>query len=278
MEKPDLSSRSALLSFIRRHDLAAHKGLGQHWLVSQKVVRLIVSACLPAGGILEIGPGPGTLTQPLSDAAPTVALEVDERARAALAESAPLARFLLADVLKTDLGGILGALERPRVVVSNLPFNIGTAVLERLWDTAEEFDRAVLMFQREVAQRLTAEPGDRRRGALTVLTRLRFDIAEVCKAPPGAFVPQPKVSATVLRFDTRRDGPEVTADLVRLIRSGFRQPRKTLLNNLLAAGPGERAEVEGQLSRSGLDSRRRPHALSEEEWLRLASERRNPTS
>src|SRR5438552_14961467 len=100
----DLTNPASLREFVRKHGFSPKKSLGQHWLFARSSVEKIVEACRPAGGILEIGPGPGVLTQRLVAVAPTIALDIDSRVQAALAESAPQARVLIHDVLKTDIG------------------------------------------------------------------------------------------------------------------------------------------------------------------------------
>lgn len=263
-----MTSIPALKAFLRRHSFDAKKSLGQHWLCSASIADEIVAACLPASGVLEIGPGPGVLTQRLAKQAKVAALDLDKRAADALAESAPEARVLIGDVLKQDLREVLESLPVPRAVVSNLPYYITAAVITRLSEVSDAFARAVLMMQSEVADKLLAKPGDSRRGSLSVYVQMRFELETICRVPGASFFPAPKVESKVLRF-TPRPG-EWDSRLGRLIQEGFKQPRKTLANNLIAAGY-DRLAAEAALRESDLSSLVRPHSLSEEDWRRLAS-------
>jgi 16S rRNA (adenine1518-N6/adenine1519-N6)-dimethyltransferase len=211
------------------------------------------------------------LTYHLAQLAGTIAVDIDERSREALSITAPAAHFVCEDVLKFNLRETLLQLERPRVVVSNLPYYISTAVLTRLSDVAGEFERAVLMMQEEVAERVAAPPGDRRRGALSTIAQWHFDISTVCKVAPGAFRPPPKVSSSVLLLILRNAS---SPPFQRLAAAGFTQPRKTLLNNLSAIF--SRDDIERALADLQISLSVRPHQLTEDEWIRLASRVSSP--
>ncbi len=273
MISPDLTDPGTLKRFIAKHDLAPKKGLGQHWLFSAKAVDAIIAESRGAGGILEIGPGAGVLTQRATQVATTVAIDLDPRVEGALNESAPAAHFILGDVLRVDLLAILLELDRPRLVMSNLPYYISTAVIERLITCADSIDWAVLMLQREVGERIAAPPGDRRRGAISVETQAAFDVKVVAKVPPGAFLPPPKVESAVLRLDQRAP----TRLETHLVRAAFRQPRKTLLNNLLSARYAK-PEVETAISQLAIRPDCRPHHLDLDQWTGLGDRLRSPKS
>lgn len=248
-------------------DVSPKKSLGQHWLVSGEHVRRIVDAVGEARGVVEIGSGKGILTGPLSGKAPLIALELDQRMVAATIRAAPNADVVEADVLNADLRAFLARLAEPRVVVSNLPYYITAAVVMRLCEVSHLFDAAVLMMQEEVAAKLLAEPGDSRRGSLSVTVQRHFKLETVCHVPPAAFKPPPKVHSRVLKLHSK--GITIDRALEALVRSGFRQPRKTLANNL-----GDKALIE----RAELSARVRPHQLREEDWDRLAQLMRSPKS
>jgi 16S rRNA (adenine1518-N6/adenine1519-N6)-dimethyltransferase len=199
-----------LREVIRRHDLRAKKSLGQNFLLDLNLTSRIARAAGPLDvTVVEIGPGPGGLTRALlAQGARVIAIERDERAIAALAEIA--ARYpgrldvVAGDALDVDLRPLVG--EAPARIVANLPYNIATALLVT-WLTLEPwppwYDRLVLMFQREVAERITAAPGSKSYGRLSVLAgwrgeaRMLFDIAAT------AFVPQPKVTSTLVELVPR---------------------------------------------------------------------------
>jgi len=264
----DLTDAPTLRRFLSKYELAAKKGLGQHFLCSRPVVSKIVDALQGYPGILEIGPGPGVLTSPLSERAEKyTAIELDSRMIEALAESAPQAEVRQEDALKTDLNVLLRNLPEPKAVVSNLPYYITGPLLTRIAEARHCFQKAVLMMQKEVAQRVLARAKESARGSLSVYLQLQFEIRKIVDAPAGAFLPPPKVDSTVLEFMSKPD--EYEDSLFKLIRFGFAQPRKTMVNNLLAGYHVPRDEAMEWLTRAGLDEKSRPQELSNEQWLTL---------
>ncbi|MCX7801300.1 MAG: hypothetical protein N2109_13290, partial [Fimbriimonadales bacterium] len=173
------------------------------------------------------------------------------------------------DALQADWPGLLEALPKPRAIVSNLPYYITGALLQRVAECSCLIERAVLMMQREVAERVRAQPGDSERGSLSVHLQGRFRISKLADAPPGAFLPPPKVSSTVLAFEPRPDPLDPRVEP--LVRLGFSQPRKTLANNLASSGRWRRESVADALSGAGLPAGVRPHQLAEGQWLALAA-------
>jgi 16S rRNA (adenine1518-N6/adenine1519-N6)-dimethyltransferase len=235
-----------LREVIRRHGLSAKKTLGQNFLLDLNLTGRIARAAGPLEGVsvVEIGPGPGGLTRTLlaQGAQRVIAVERDERAIAALAEIAahyPERLDLIAgDALDFDPRERLGT--GPARVVANLPYNIATALLVR-WLTLEPwppwYDRLVLMFQREVAERITASPGSKAYGRLSVLAswrtqpRILFDVA------PTAFVPPPKVTSSLVELLPRRDPLACDARaLQRVTAAAFGQRRKMLRQSLRSLG------------------------------------------
>ena len=264
-----LDQPEILRAFLKRHGLRPDKGLGQHFLVSPAVVDAIVAAASSCRGVLEVGPGPGVLTGPLSEAAErTIAVEVDATMPLLLAQSAPRAEVVRGDALALDLGALLDALPAPRAVVSNMPYYITGPLLGRFADVRDRYDVAVLMMQKEVADRLLAKPGQRARGALSVALQSQFEISRVAHVPAGAFLPPPKVDSAVLRLAPRAGG--LSDEALRLVRLGFAQPRKTLANNLVAGLRISRDEAVARVEAIGLGETVRPAELTEEEWAKLS--------
>jgi 16S rRNA (adenine1518-N6/adenine1519-N6)-dimethyltransferase len=231
---------------IRRHGLSAKKSLGQNFLLDLNLTGRIARAAGPLAGVsvVEIGPGPGGLTRALlaEGAARVIAIERDERAIAALAEIADhypgRLEVIAGDALDFDPRAHLGG--GPARVIANLPYNIATALLVR-WLTVEPwppwYDRLVLMFQREVAERITAAPGSKTYGRLSVLAgwrtqaRMLFDIA------PSAFVPPPKVTSSLVEFVPRSAPLACDARaLQRVTEAAFGQRRKMLRQSLKSLG------------------------------------------
>ena len=261
----------------------AKKRLGQNFLVDETFARRIVGALAPRAGetILEIGPGRGALTSILVESgARVVAVEFDRelapllRERFAARESFKLVE---ADALEVDFCSVVEPAARARVV-ANLPYNISTAILQRLIAERRCVSEMVLMLQREVVARITAPPGSTERGYLTVLVEAFCEASALFDVPPGAFRPVPKVWSTVARLRVRESVPPGADSplLWRVVSAAFAQRRKTILNNLRAAPADLRARVESAggassvLKAANVETQRRAETLALEEWLRIA--------
>jgi 16S rRNA (adenine1518-N6/adenine1519-N6)-dimethyltransferase len=265
----NLAQPKELKQFLGRHGIKADKGLGQHFLCSEPAVDAIVESVHEAQGILEIGPGPGILTGPLShEHGRVIALEVDPRMVELLQESAPMADVRLQDAMRADLPKILRELPSPRALVSNLPYYITGPLLTRIAEARGSFDVAVLMMQREVAERVLAQIGDRNRGSLSVFLQLQFRIELVRRVPAGSFLPPPKVDSTILQFFPEGNG--CSGELQRLIRIGFAQPRKTLVNNLVSGYRVQRPQALEWVTQLGHQETARPSDIALAEWNRLS--------
>ncbi|HSI74135.1 MAG TPA: 16S rRNA (adenine(1518)-N(6)/adenine(1519)-N(6))-dimethyltransferase RsmA [Fimbriimonas sp.] len=267
----NLYDPGTLKTFLGRHGISAAKGLGQHFLVSRSVVDKIVQSLSGCEGIIEIGPGPGVLTGPISlQASRMIALEIDERMIAALAESAPKADVRQLDALKSDLSSLLQELPEPRGVVSNLPYYITGPLLTRIAESRRHYSIAVLMMQKEVGERVLAGPKTPARGSLSVFLQAQFNIERVAVAPAGAFLPPPKVDSIVLSFTPRLEEFEDEAWFFKVVRVGFTQPRKTLVNNLGGLGCS-REQITTALEQAELGPLARPQELNLEQWRNLAA-------
>ncbi len=237
-----------LREVIRRHGLVARRDLGQHFLLDGNLTDRIARAArntgeadLSRGTVIEVGPGPGGLTRSLLRlGARVLAVEVDGRALAALAELEACAGERLvpveADALKLDLQSAAQAhgLPPPYRIVSNLPYNIGTPLLVRWLHDPAEIERMVLMFQREVADRLTARPGSKAYGRLSVLAQWLCEAEPLFGLPAAAFTPPPNVASSVVSLRPRA-APLAPADrtcLERVTAAAFGQRRKMLRQSL----------------------------------------------
>jgi 16S rRNA (adenine1518-N6/adenine1519-N6)-dimethyltransferase len=264
-----------LRDVIRRHGLSARKSLGQNFLLDLNLTARIARATGPLDGVtvVEIGPGPGGLTRALlaAGARRVIGIERDPRAVAALAEVAAhypgRLEVIEADALNFDPRPLIDS--GPTRIVANLPYNVGTALLIA-WLSAEPwppwYDSLVLLFQREVAERLVAEPKTASYGRLSVLaewrctTKLLFDIA------PSAFVPPPKVTSSLVRLTPRPDPPEVRlADLERVTAAAFGQRRKMLRQSLKTLLP----EPGPLLAAVGIDPTARAEDISIDGFVAL---------
>ena len=264
-----LDDPAVLSPFLRRHGLVAAKSFGQHFLCSKTVVDAILRRLDGYQSALEIGPGPGILTSPLCEMLTSViAFEVDERMLPLLAESSPAVDLRKEDALKADLRSAICSLDEPRAIVSNLPYYITGPLIGRIIDCRDLIGKAVLMMQREVAEKILAPVGDSMRGSLSVHMQALFEIDKVVVAPPGAFMPPPKVTSIVLELRPRI-GTTHPDGFFEFVKLGFVQPRKTLSNNLRSVIKIERDNLEKIFEQIGLDDWARPHALSLEMWLLL---------
>lgn len=244
----------------------ARKRFGQHFLASDGIVARIVEAAAlsPGVAVLEIGPGPGVLTAALLRAeADVVAVEIDRDCFAHTQVLLPGGRFVYGDALSVDLNALVSGPQAR--CVSNLPYNVGTRILLRLLERDPPFERLVLMLQREVGERLLAPPGDRQRGSLSVAVQARARVERVCRVPPGAFHPPPKVESVVLRLWPHPRPPSPALD--GLLKLGFAAPRKTVRNNLRAALGEERADA--MLAAAAVPGEARPAVLDLPQWARL---------
>jgi 16S rRNA (adenine1518-N6/adenine1519-N6)-dimethyltransferase len=235
-----------LRDVIRRHGLRARKSLGQNFLLDLNLTSRIARAAGPLDGatVVEIGPGPGGLTRALlaHGAQRVIAVERDERAIAALTEIAE--RYpgrldvIAGDALAFDPRQRLDG--GPVRVVANLPYNIATPLLVS-WLTAEPwppwYDRLVLMFQREVAERIAAPPGSKRYGRLSVLAGWRAKVSILFDIAPSAFVPPPKVTSSLIELVPRAEPLACDAAMLqRLTEAAFGQRRKMLRQSLRSLG------------------------------------------
>ena len=207
--------------------------LGQHFLIRDAIPeRLATAACGDyTSRVIEIGAGRGALTRHLLPRVNELhAIELDDRLVAHLRKKFPGESKLhlhQADVLATDL-----AQWGPAVITGNLPYYITSPIIEKFLALDDRFHIAVFLVQREVAERLSAKPGSRAYGFLTVAAQLVCDVEFVCHVPAEAFTPPPKVDSAALRFRRRAAVPLNLSELLRFVSRCFRQKRKTLRNNL----------------------------------------------
>jgi 16S rRNA (adenine1518-N6/adenine1519-N6)-dimethyltransferase len=253
----------------------AKKSFGQNFLVDPQYIDRIAQALSMEVGdtVVEIGPGRGALTERLLDrAGRVIGIELDRDMSSILkAKFADRANFELleTDVLKVDLASLALAsgVQAKVKVAANLPYNISTAVLQNLIEQREVLSELVLMFQREVAERISALPGESTRGYLTVLVESCFVVERLFDVPPRSFRPAPKVWSSVVRLRPRLDRVNDYESLRKLVGCAFAQKRKTLLNNLKKC----LNEAEAVLDAASIDSSRRAESLNAEEWQSLAA-------
>ena len=265
---------------LRRYGLTPRKGLGQNFLVDRGALARIVAAAdlSPEDTVLEVGPGVGHLTRLLSEAAGRViAIELDPNLtnllRRELADR-PNVEIIEGDILALDPAALTDARTtgRPYKVVANLPYYITSAALRHLLEAQPPPTLLVVTVQREVAERITASPGDM--SLLAVSVQFYGRPRRVARIPAGAFFPPPKVDSAIVRIDVYppEERPVQVADTQRffdVVRAGFGQKRKQLRNSLAAGLHLPPEQVEAALARAGIDPHRRAETLSLEEWEAL---------
>jgi 16S rRNA (adenine1518-N6/adenine1519-N6)-dimethyltransferase len=271
----------------------ARKRFAQHFLEAAWVNKLVTAVGATAeDAIMEIGPGRGAITRPLAaEAGRLLAVEIDRDLAADLAAAAlPNVTVVTGDVLSVDLRKVLtdwlGAAPGPANqfrVVGNLPYNISSPILFALLELAARTHGvrdAMLMLQKEVADRLVARVGTGEYGVLTVLTAVHADVTRVLSLPPGAFRPQPRVHSAVVRLAFRP--PTVAIDdhslFVRMVRTMFTQRRKTAGNALKPFGVERGVDAVQALAAAGIDPKRRPETLQLAEMAALARQFSAPVS
>jgi 16S rRNA (adenine1518-N6/adenine1519-N6)-dimethyltransferase len=244
---------------------------GQHFLTQARIAERIVALAQLSGRevVLEIGPGRGALTSLLAAAARELWLvEIDRELSAALREryaGNPAVHLIEGDALAIDLGERLRP-HAPVVVVANLPYNIATPLLMGLIERPDVFGRLVLMLQREVASRLSATPGTKAYGALSVMFQLQASVRSSFTVGPAAFTPRPKVDSAVVLIEPRRPAGitgEELHEVRQVVRAAFSQRRKQLGNALAVLA----SDAAGALGRAGVDRRRRPETLTPREFV-----------
>lgn len=280
MEK--LSNPQVTIETIKKYDFAFQKKFGQNFLIDEHVLDKIIAAAgvTKEDMVLEIGPGFGTMTQYLAEAAKEViAVEIDKTLIPILQDTLKdydNVTLINEDILKVDIGAL--AEERnagkPIKVVANLPYYITTPIIMGLFESHVPLENVTVMVQKEVAQRMQAGPGTKDYGALSLAVQFYAQPYIVANVPPNCFIPRPNVGSAVIRL-TKWEKPPVQvkdeAFLFSLIRASFNQRRKTLQNSLVNGGIGvTKEQVAAALEQMELPSAVRGEALTLLQFARLS--------
>jgi len=261
--------------------------LGQNFLRDEQAIQRIAASIGDCTGrtVVEIGPGKGAITGALSARARRVlAIELDTELAARIRDefSSDRVTVMNQDVLDFDFTALSAELGDRLLVVGNLPYLITSPILLKLAANSAAIDRAVLMVQREVADRVAASPGSRDYGLLSVTVQMYGPVEELFTIPPGAFSPPPKVHSTVFRWRFEPRFAELNVDpllFLGFVRKAFAQKRKTLANNLRAAGIQPQT-IDAALSMAGIDPLARTESLTIETlatlWRSLQKEGATP--
>lgn len=269
---------------LRAWGLHPRKQLGQNFLEDPTISEMIVrrSEVLPVDTVLEIGAGLGALTIPLAKAVKKVyAVEKDRRLpqllrNELLANNLTNVELLEEDILKVHINALADASHCRIVAIGNLPYNISSQVLIQLMQSRKAVDRAILMFQRELAQRLTAEVGTKDYGRITAMLQYCSRIQPIADVPAGVFYPRPRVDSKVIEVKFYETPPFAARDeafLFQVIKAAFGKRRKTLKNALINSRlPIDTESVIHALDAAGIDPVRRAETLSIEEFVRLSDQ------
>ncbi len=264
---------------LRKYGVRPRKKLGQSFLIDSNIVAGIVTSVGIGGDdvVVEIGPGHGVLTKMIVRAAKRViAVEIDQKMVDILQEELKEAsnlEIVHRDILNYDFSTPLrNSVDNKKLkVIGNIPYSISSQILFRLLDFRDNISSMTLMFQREVADRITAVPSTKEYCILSVITSMYTFPSRVMNVPASCFYPRPKVDSSVLKMEVRETPLYAVRDndlFLKVVKCAFAKRRKTLFNNLRSSDlcPGGREDMQGILDRLGIDGRRRGETLTVEEF------------
>jgi 16S rRNA (adenine1518-N6/adenine1519-N6)-dimethyltransferase len=279
-----LTSPRVLKELTARYGFTFTKSLGQNFLIDENILNKIIDGAEIGGddNVLEIGPGVGTLTRAMAARGGMVAaVEIDRALLPILGETVgdyENVRIIQGDILKLDIRQLTLELfgGRPFKVVANLPYYITTPIIMRFLEEDLNFMSMVVMVQKEVGERMSAHPGTKDYGALTVAVQFYTHPRIVARVPARVFMPPPKVDSIVVALDKRRE-PAVDVSCPRLffsiVKAAFAQRRKTLLNTIAASGliRLDKESIKTEMIRLGIDPSRRGETLTLDEFALLSN-------
>ena len=277
-----LSSHSATMDLVKKHGFKFTKSLGQNFLIDDNIVDKIVAGAGigPGDKIIEVGPGIGTLTREMASRAQNLmAVEIDKNLIPILADTLgdyDNVKIVNEDIIKADIRGLidenLGG--GPVKLVANLPYYITTPIIMRFLEENINVTDIVVMVQKEVAERMNAQPGGKDFGALSVAVQYYCDTEIVAKVPRHLFVPQPNVDSIVIALRVRPERKYKVDDedlYFKVVKAAFGQRRKTLLNSISSMGNLSKDQVKEALEEAGIDPKRRGETLSLDEFAILSN-------
>lgn len=271
---------------MKKYGIIANKSLGQNFLISDEVVSSIVSSAEISKNdlVIEIGPGLGTLTKELLEkAGKVVCIELDKKMLTILNDRFSLyTNFLLIndDVLKVDLNKLITEEKENNnlsnvKIVANLPYYITTPIIMKLLEEHLDIDTITVMIQKEVADRLTAIPGNKNSGAITYSVYYYSEAQKIIDVPNSSFIPEPEVTSSVIKLNLRNSAPVKVENedvLFKLIKAAFMQRRKTLLNGLSNSNLfSSKEEIKDILAKLNLDEKVRGENLTLQDFANIAN-------
>lgn len=284
-ELPEIASPTRTRAIMESYGLTFKKSLGQNFLTDINILNKIVVAAdvTEADDVIEIGPGIGALTEQLAKRAHQVmALEIDDRLIPVLKDTlAPYDNVTIVhqDVLKADLNALIAQNfdgKHNLKIVANLPYYITTPIILHLLDTKIDFEKIVVMMQKEVADRLAATPGNKDYGSLTVAVQYEMDADIAFIVPKTVFIPQPKIDSAIIVLEKKDSQPYQPADeefFKKMVKGIFLHRRKSLWNNLqglYGKDPGTKEKMQVALQKAGIEPGIRAEKLSIAQMVDLA--------
>lgn len=290
MTTSPLANPSATRALLETYGLATKHRLGQNFLIDNHVIERICALANLSDDqlVLEVGPGIGTLTLALlQDAGHVTSIEMDSELEPVLSAHAalnPHFSFIMGDALKVDprqIAGVSGG--EPSILVANLPYNVAATIILSFFQTMPSLDAVVVMVQKEVADRIAAQPGSKAFGAYTAKLDLYGRVTGRFEVPPRCFMPAPHVDSAVVRIDRRKAGDEVCdlladarskgcsrEDVARVTEAAFAQRRKTIRNSMSASG-FDKDKLDAAFAACAIAPTMRAEALDTCDFIRLAA-------
>ncbi len=269
---------------MKKYQISANKNLGQNFLIDENVIQNIIESAQISQNdfVIEIGPGLGTLTSQLVEkAGKVIAIELDKKMVKILQERFSLYsnfQLLNEDVLKVDLKTLIekeNTQKCPVKIVANLPYYITTPIIMKLLEEKLPMQNITVMVQKEVADRLTAIPGEKNTGAITYCVYYYCEPKQMMLVPNTSFIPEPKVNSEVIQLNIRQNPPVQLKDetvFFKIVKASFMQRRKTLLNGLTNAGIISKEKMREILNKMQLSETVRGEDLSIEQFAQIANE------
>ncbi|MGN0194285.1 MAG: 16S rRNA (adenine(1518)-N(6)/adenine(1519)-N(6))-dimethyltransferase RsmA [Pseudoramibacter sp.] len=282
--KMNLTSPALISNLMAEHQLHFNKQFGQNFLIDQNILEKIVRAGQIEAGdtVLEIGPGIGSMTAEMAEIARRViTVEIDKKLIPVLNETlgdCSNVEIVNQDFLKADVLALIGGEKTSLKVLANLPYYITTPIIMKLletpWPDSVDLTRMTFLVQKEVGERICAEPGSKSYGALSVMVQYYADPAVLFTVPASVFMPKPKVDSVVITLEKRKQQPYTPLDkaqFFKLVKAAFQTRRKTLINSLSNNTAYGKDVLLEAMAEAGIDPKKRAEQIDGEAFCRLAN-------
>jgi len=275
-----LKKSESVHSILRNFEIRPKKKLGQHFLHATPTIKKIVASLAITRGdtVVEIGPGPGVMTPFISDAAKSViAIDADadmiEILKSRMSDRKNV-KIVYSDILKVKLPYLIENKKRVKII-GNLPYNISSQIVFWMIDSRKNISKAVIMVQKEVAQRLAAKPGGKEYGILSVILQAFARCSKLFDVSPNNFLPPPKVTSSILMIEFSDPEDKIGSEevFIKTVKAAFGKRRKTIRNSLLESKDQlfSAVKIDSALTNLGIDPKRRAETLSVKEFIALSN-------